>query len=304
MIIETGVFRHVKPLGGKSFVRSSEVHRRVAAGAGAGAATSKLPWMLLLLLLVLLVAPPAAVQAGNNEALTSTVSVDRRSGRLVRRVVVPERLIPARVVSSSNGSSSGSIPLSLTSGSGIADEPPVHELVQEIAVRQGVDPLLVHAVIHTESAYNRLAVSPKGAEGLMQLIPETARRMGVSNSFNSRQNIEGGVRYLRELQDRYEDLRLVLAAYNAGEGAVDRYRGIPPYAETQDYVYRVGKRYGDLRRRSGSSSSQKRAAAAAVAAAVVTKATEPSSAATAAAPQYRPLESFVDSEGRLHLQTR
>lgn len=254
---------------------------------------------MLLLLLVLLVAP-AAAQAGNNEALTSTVSVDRRSGRLVRRVVVPERLIPARVVSSSNGSSSG-ILLSLTSGSGIADEPPVHELVQEIAGRQGVDPLLVHAVIHTESAYNRLAVSPKGAEGLMQLIPETARRMGVSNSFNSRQNIEGGVRYLRELQDRYEDLRLVLAAYNAGEGAVDRYRGIPPYAETQDYVYRVGKRYGDLRRRSGSSSSQKRAATAA--AVVVTKATEPSASA-AAAPQYRPLESFVDSEGRLHLQTR
>lgn len=249
----------------------------------------------MLLLLVLLVAP-AAAQAGNNEALTSTVSVDRRSGRLVRRVVVPERLIPARVVSSSNGSNG--ILLSLTSGSGIADEP-VHELVQEIAGRQGVDPLLVHAVIHTESAYNRLAVSPKGAEGLMQLIPETARRMGVSNSFNSRQNIEGGVRYLRELQDRYEDLRLVLAAYNAGEGAVDRYRGIPPYAETQDYVYRVGKRYGDLRRRSGSSSSQKRAATAA--AVVATKATEPSASA---APQYRPLESFVDSEGRLHLQTR
>lgn len=220
---------------------------------------------------------------GSVDAVTSTVAVDKRTGRLVRRMVIPERVIQARLVPSiAVGAAVGS-PLRLPAGS-----EPVNEIVDEMSARHGVDPLLVHAVIHCESAYNRLAISPKGAEGLMQLIPETARRMGVQNSFDSRQNIEGGVRYLSELQVRYSDLRLVLAAYNAGEKAVDRYGGIPPYSETQEYVYRVGKRFGDLRRM-----AQKRAAA--TPATVVAKAEEP---------EYRPLEAFLDADGKLHMKTR
>ncbi len=219
---------------------------------------------------------------GSVDAITSTVSVDKRTGRLVRRMVIPERVIQARLVPSiAVGEAVGS-PVRLPAGS-----EPVNEIIDEVSARFGVDPLLVHAVIHCESAYNRLAVSPKGAEGLMQLIPDTARRMGVRNSFDSRQNIEGGIRYLSELQARYDDLRFVLAAYNAGEKAVDRYGGIPPYAETQEYVYRVGKRFGDLRRL-----AQKKAPAA------------PVKVAKAVEPEFRPLESFVDSEGRLHLKTR
>ena len=117
-------------------------------------------------------------------------------------------------------------------------------MVEKAARDNNVDPLLVHSVIQVESNYNPYAVSPKGAEGLMQLMPPTARELGVSNSFDPRQNIEAGVRYLKYLQDLYKDDRLALAAYNAGPGAVDKYKWIPPYPETQDYVNRVGQQYG------------------------------------------------------------
>ena len=117
--------------------------------------------------------------------------------------------------------------------------------IQEIAARHGVDPALVHAVIRAESAFNPWAVSRKGAQGLMQLMPRTASALGVRDSFNPRENIEGGVRHLRYLLDRYPgNVSLALAAYNAGEGAVDYYGGIPPYPETQQYVQKILQRGG------------------------------------------------------------
>jgi soluble lytic murein transglycosylase-like protein len=113
-------------------------------------------------------------------------------------------------------------------------------MIDSIAAEQGVENHLVHSVIRAESNYNANAVSPKGAQGIMQLIPSTARRFGVTNAFDARENIQGGVRYLRFLLDYYKgDYPKAIAAYNAGEGAVDKYNGIPPYAETQNYVYRV-----------------------------------------------------------------
>ena len=112
--------------------------------------------------------------------------------------------------------------------------------IREISDRYGVSTALVESVIRVESAFNPLAVSPKGARGLMQLMPETAQALGVRNSFDPRQNIDGGVRHLRRLLERYPgDLALVLAAYNAGEGAVDNHGGVPPYTETQQYIRRV-----------------------------------------------------------------
>jgi soluble lytic murein transglycosylase-like protein len=120
--------------------------------------------------------------------------------------------------------------------------PELEKMVDRIAVEQGVESPLVHAVIRAESNYNPNAVSPKGAQGLMQLIPSTARRFGVSNPFDVAENIQGGVRYLRFLLDHYQgDYPKAIAAYNAGEGAVNKYHGVPPYTETQTYVRRVAK---------------------------------------------------------------
>jgi transglycosylase-like protein with SLT domain len=116
----------------------------------------------------------------------------------------------------------------------------VMQLVKDAAVRYGVPEKLVVAVIRTESGFNPSAVSSKGARGLMQLMPQTASLLGVRNSFDPAENIDGGVRHLRRLIERYgSDLRLALAAYNAGEQAVAQHGGVPPYPETQGYVQKV-----------------------------------------------------------------
>ncbi|MGY0503774.1 lytic transglycosylase domain-containing protein [Luteimonas sp. e5] len=112
--------------------------------------------------------------------------------------------------------------------------------IAEAARLHGVDEAIIRAVMHAESAYNPNALSRVGAQGLMQLMPATARRFGVSNAFDPRQNIHGGVKYLAWLLKRFNgDLTLAAAGYNAGEGAVDKYKGVPPYNETRRYVERV-----------------------------------------------------------------
>lgn len=119
------------------------------------------------------------------------------------------------------------------------------DLINAIALEHDVDPALVKAIIRTESNFDPRALSRKGARGLMQLMPGTAGRYAVANSFDPEENIRGGVRYLRALHDMFPGrLPLVLAAYNAGENAVLRHDGIPPYPETRDYVARVLKHYG------------------------------------------------------------
>jgi soluble lytic murein transglycosylase-like protein len=124
--------------------------------------------------------------------------------------------------------------------------PHIERLVQQLAPQFNVSPKLALAIIAVESNFDSAALSNKNAMGLMQLIPDTARRFGVRNAFDPQQNIRGGMAYLRWLLAYYQgDVRLVAAAYNAGEGAVDKHRGVPPFAETQDYVRRVVERFGN-----------------------------------------------------------
>lgn len=119
-----------------------------------------------------------------------------------------------------------------------ATEAAIRAMVDRIAARVGVDARLAHAVVRAESSYRPAAVSPKGAMGLMQLMPALARTYGLDDPFDPERNLEAGLRHLRGLLLKY-DLRRALAAYNAGEGAVSRYGGVPPYRETQAYVQRI-----------------------------------------------------------------
>ena len=174
------------------------------------------------------------------------IQADEESGRLVRRAVrrtqKPERMRSREVVGTREVVQGGS-------GDGAkAPDLDLNALVRRAARQLDVEPELIHAVIQQESGYDPYAVSHKGAKGLMQLMPATAERFGVKDVFNPAENVQGGVKYLRQLLDRYDgDRRLALAAYNAGEGAVARFGGIPPYRETQDYVERiVGPSESDL----------------------------------------------------------
>ena len=125
----------------------------------------------------------------------------------------------------------------------------VDNFIVESGKRNSVDPLLLYSIMHQESTFKQGAVSPKGARGLMQLMPFTARRFGVTSIFDPRQNIEGGARYMRFLLDLFGgNIDLALAGYNAGEGAVRKYGyRVPPYRETQEYVRRITRRYGLIR---------------------------------------------------------
>jgi soluble lytic murein transglycosylase-like protein len=210
----------------------------------------------------------------------SVVRADTRTGRLFRTVVVTPRVVASRPISDSQKTSNAA---------------PVADLIESTAKKYDVDPLLVHSVIQAESAYNPYAVSHKGAQGMMQLMPGTARRFGVRNSFDTRENIEGGVRYLKYLDSLFpNDLRLTLAAYNAGEGAVWKHRNkIPPYRETEAYVYKVGMRYGKALREAEKKRLQK----------PVAKGPSTENADDEVEPTYARVVSYVDSNGRLHLRT-
>jgi soluble lytic murein transglycosylase-like protein len=126
----------------------------------------------------------------------------------------------------------------------LANRQRIEIMIREVSARYNVDPALIRAVIETESNWNSKAISRKGALGLMQLVPGTARQLGVNNAFDPKQNLDGGVRYLHTLLERYNgDLDKALAAYNAGPGAVDRARGVPLFRETRDYVQKVTDSY-------------------------------------------------------------
>jgi soluble lytic murein transglycosylase-like protein len=220
----------------------------------------------------MLAASPMRAADGDSVSKTFVVRVDPRTGKLVRKEVVTRPPTPSAKIA---------------------------ELVDQSARAHDVDPLLVHSIIQVESNYNPNAVSPKGAEGLMQLMPPTARMLGVYNSLDPGENIEAGVKYLKQLQDLYKDDRLALAAYNAGPGSVEKFkRTVPPYPETQKYVESVGQKYkaSQVKASQAKASQQQKEAV-----------THTAPAAEVSAPttveQYSKLEQFVDEDGRLHLRT-
>lgn len=118
-------------------------------------------------------------------------------------------------------------------------------IIYRAGEKTGVDPRFIHAVIKQESRYKNQAISHAGAQGLMQLMPDTAKRFGNKNPYDAKSNIEAGTKYLKWLLKRFNgDVSLALAGYNAGEGAVDKYKGVPPYSETQNYVKKIVANYG------------------------------------------------------------
>lgn len=173
--------------------------------------------------------------------ITSVVRSDPQTGKLVRAVVVTPKLVVERKVAETVVAPRPAAPASAVAAE---TAPPAgtgfDDLVESVAAQHSLSPQLIRSVIKVESNYDPYAVSPKGALGLMQLIPATARRFGVADVFNPAENIQGGAKYLRYLLDLYNwDYALALAAYNAGEAAVAKYGGIPPFAETRNYVEQV-----------------------------------------------------------------
>lgn len=175
---------------------------------------------------------PGAKRSGIAPASTHA---DQPSTSVQRTSLTFEPLTAGSVASSLRG---------FTTGNGQVDG-----YITDSATRHGLDPLLIYSVMHQESSFKQRAISHKGARGLMQLMPGTAARFGVTNIFDPKQNIDAGSRYMKWLLNRFQgDLSLALAGYNAGEGAVDKYGWrIPPYAETQEYVRRISRRYNLLR---------------------------------------------------------
>lgn len=210
------------------------------------------------------VAPAPANHAA--PVVRTVVRADTKTGRLVRTVVAPVSQTPKIA------------PQQLT------------QLVDRIAAQQGVEAPLVQSVIRAESNYNPVAVSSKGAQGIMQLIPATARRFGVTDTFDVADNIQGGVRYLRFLLDYYhDDYTKSIAAYNAGEAAVDKYNGVPPYAETLGYVRAVAKNLTAERKRQPVATPQNPAA------------NSPSGQPAASEPRH--IQAYTGADGLIYYRT-
>ncbi len=251
------------------------------------AVTNKIVYICFIIATMMLAASTdvRAAEAGSES------KTDRKATAVSQATVVPQATVVSKAIVVRADPRTGKLVRSVIAAPGAQPpskpQPPISEIVRKAAEAHQVDPLLVESVIKVESNNNPYAISPKGAEGLMQLTPSTARMLGVTNSFDPEQNIEAGVKYLKYLQSVYKNDELALAAYNAGPGAVQKYKQIPPYRETQNYVKQVGKHYSNAK-------------------AAAEKKAEPVKAEAPPAPpkpEYSKLETYVDENGRLYLKT-
>jgi soluble lytic murein transglycosylase-like protein len=218
--------------------------------------------------------------------VTTVVQADEKTGHLVRSVTVKPRAVSPKAQDevAEGIPDSGQVQTAAP-----VDTADLVDMIDRIAAEQGVEDSLVHSVIRAESNYNAYAVSPKGAQGIMQLIPSTAKRFGVSNAFDVRDNVLGGVKYLKFLLDYYQnDYVRTIAAYNAGEAAVDKYNGVPPYSETRNYVYRVAQNLKTARARHSADAKVAEASAA---------------PETYKRETYKRIETSVGSDGRVYYRT-
>ena len=194
-------------------------------------------------------AGPVDTETATVRRITTVIHPDLRTGKLVRSVMVTpkpvaepkvvEALVAPRVIA----------PVIVATETKAPPAGGIDEAIEQIAAQVSLSSQVIHSVIKVESNYNPFAVSPKGAQGLMQLIPATARRFGVSNVFNPAENIQGGSKYLKYLLDLYGgNYGLALAAYNAGEAAVARYGGVPPFPETRNYLILVARQLQEAKK--------------------------------------------------------
>jgi Transglycosylase SLT domain len=191
------------------------------------------------------VKPKPGAKSTNKKLVQKTAAVTPKLP-IVRSMGVTEGLADATLAGA------GAPKPTMTSNAGLkgfTTGNPLHDtFIVDSSRRYNIDPLLIYAQMHQESSFKLKAMSHKGASGLMQLMPATARRLGVANIFDPKQNIDGGVKYMRMLLDMFgQDVVLALAGYNAGEGAVMRYgNNVPPYNETREYVRRITARYNSI----------------------------------------------------------
>jgi len=251
----------------------------------------------------------AGESGGQPQRITSVVRADLKTGKLVRSVIVTPKtvgeqrvagmVIAPRVIPES--------PVAPPQPDSAKAGPPANldEAVSRIAAQHSLNPQLIHSVIKVESNYNPRAVSPKGAEGLMQLIPATARRFGVADSFNPMENLQGGAKYLKYLLDLYHnDYILALAAYNAGEAAVARYGTVPPYPETQNYLHLVSDQLRKLNQAATASGGAKPGQAKPPAPQVAGQAQPGKEPGETAPESLKHIERIVDPDGSVRYVSR
>ena len=231
---------------------------------------------------------PVDTETAVSRRITTVIHPDKRTGKLVRSVIVT-----SKPVAEQNVAGAPVAPRVVSSLVGVTQTsaPPaggIDEAIEQIAAQVALPSQLIHSVIKVESNYDPYAISPKGAQGLMQLIPATARRFGVANVFNPAENIQGGSKYLKYLLNLYGgNYALALAAYNAGEAAVARYGSVPPFPETRNYLILVGRRLQEAQK----AEAAKQKALAAVE-------TRPETETKPAGPNH--IQEVVEADGSVH----